>query len=94
MITRQATTRRTKIPDGIPDYQYVITGEAKAKANLPRREKIGILTILTGKFQSLEKQQVTQESCYSRILNLLSQQILIGREFPSRYNAVTYLVTL
>jgi hypothetical protein len=61
MITRQATTRRAKIPDGIPDYNYVIAGEAKAKANLPRR-KIGILMILTGKFQSLEKRQVTQES--------------------------------
>ncbi len=35
--------------------QYVITGEARAKANLPRREKIGILMTLTGKFQSLEK---------------------------------------
>jgi hypothetical protein len=52
--TRQATTRRAKIPDGIPDYKYVIAGKAKAKANLPRRE-IGILMTLTGKFQSLEK---------------------------------------
>jgi hypothetical protein len=43
-----------QIPDGIPDYKYVITGEAKAKANLPRRET-GILMILTGKFQNLEK---------------------------------------
>jgi hypothetical protein len=44
MITRQATTRRAKIPDGIPDYKYVM--EAKAKANLPRRKKIEILATL------------------------------------------------
>ncbi len=42
MITRQATTRRTKIPDGIPDYKYVITGESREKANLSRKEKLGI----------------------------------------------------
>jgi hypothetical protein len=46
MITRQATTRRTKIPDGIPDYKYVITGEARVKANLSRKEKLGIQMIL------------------------------------------------
>ncbi len=51
-ITHQATTRRAKIPDGIPDYKYVM--ETKAKANLPRREK-RILVTLTGKFQNLEK---------------------------------------
>jgi hypothetical protein len=53
MITRQATTRRVKIPDGVPDYKYVT--EAKTKANLPRRGKIGIPMTLTGRFQSLVK---------------------------------------
>jgi hypothetical protein len=53
MINHQATPRRAKIPHGILDNKYVM--EAKAKANLPRRKKIGILATLTGKFQSLEK---------------------------------------
>ncbi len=34
--------------------QYVITGKARVKANLSRKEKLGVQMILIGKFQSLE----------------------------------------
>ncbi len=46
------TTLHVTIPDGIPDYKYVING--KANPNLSRKAK-GILVILTGIFQNLEK---------------------------------------
>jgi hypothetical protein len=54
MITRQATIRRIIIPDGIPDYKYVITGKARVRANLSRKDKLEIQKILIGKFQNLE----------------------------------------
>ena len=44
-----------QIPDGIPDYKYVITGKAREKANLSRKEKLGIQMILIGRFQILEQ---------------------------------------
>ncbi len=64
MTTRQATTRRITIPDGIQDCKYATKEREKAKANLSRKER-GILMIPTGQFQNYEKQLAIQESCYS-----------------------------
>ncbi len=46
--------RRIIIPDGIPDYKYVITENARVRANLSRKEKLGVQMIPIGKFQMLE----------------------------------------
>ncbi len=63
MITRPAITHRIIVQDGTRDCKYAIMPKekVKAKASLSRKEK-GILMILTGQFQNLEKRLVSLDS--------------------------------